>query len=175
MKTFTLADFLFFFDKNLIQINPRFHKKCKTGAYRLGNFSDNLPPAFHSKLLGGLTRFREKGLVCGNFRRAYARGAWVSAKPWHFRRCRTAENARVKPRPKVAEFPSLNSVASPAFEPSFTIGNALRKAPAIFRASNPKNRAFLKNCVSQKRGQIFRHRVGKFAWVSLLLFPRNTL
>ena len=175
MKTFTLADFLFFFDKNLIQINPRFHKKCKTGAYRLGNFSDNLPPAFHSKLLGGLTRFREKGLVCGNFRRAYARGAWVSAKPWHFRRHRTAENARVKPRPKVAEFPSLNSVASPAFEPSFTIGNALRKAPAIFRASNPKNRAFLKNCVSQKRGQIFRHRVGKFAWVSLLLFPWNAL
>ena len=175
MKTFTLADFLFFFDKNLIQINPRFHKKCKTGAYRLGNFSDNLPPAFHSKLLGGLTRFREKGLVCGNFRRAYARGAWVSAKPWHFRRCRTAENARVKPRPKVEELAGVFCVASPAFELSFTIGSALRKARAIFRASNPKNRAFLKNCVSQKRGQIFRHRVGKFAWVSLLLFPLHSL
>ena len=30
-------------------------------------------------------------------------------------------------------------MASPATEPSFTVGNALRKALAIFRASNPKN------------------------------------
>ena len=99
----------------------------------------------------------------------------VSAKPWRFRRHRTAEIARVKPRPKPEKNSGVTSAASPAFEPSFTIGNALRKARAIFRASNPKNRAFLKNYVFQKRGQIFRHRVGKFAWVSLLLLPLHSL
>ena len=133
-----MADFLFFFDKKPIQINPRFHKKCKTGAYRLGNFSDNLPPAFPSNLLGGLTRFREKGLVCGNFRRAYARGAWVSAKPWHFRRHRTAENARVKPRTKVDKIDRLISVASPAPEPTFTVWTNLVEGAGDFSGIEPE-------------------------------------
>ena len=145
MKTFTLADFLFFFDKNLIQINPRFHKKCKTGAYRLGNFSDNLPPAFPSNLLGGLTRFREKGLVCGNFRRAYARGTWVSAKPWHFRRHRTAENARVKPRPKVEELAGVFCVTAHAVCAEFYCWNCFAEGAGDFSGIEPeKSRVFEK-------------------------------
>ena len=70
-------------------------------------------------------------------RAGFANRAGVSAKPLHFRRRRTAENARVQSRPKIEELAGLFSVTAPALEP------ALRKAPAIFRASNPKNRAFL--------------------------------
>ena len=98
MKTFTLAEFLRFFNKNFIQNNPEFHIICKFSVFWFGDFADKKIQTFSGETLGWLV-FRERGLICGDFRRDFARRTGVSAKPWHFRRHRTAENARVKPRP----------------------------------------------------------------------------
>ena len=79
----------------------------------------------------------ERELLCRELRFRSVNRTRVSAKPGHFRRHRTAENARVKPR---TLFTGMCG-ASHAFEPAFTSGLALRvtRSRAISAASNRRN------------------------------------
>ena len=69
----------------------------------------------------------------------------VSAKPWHFRRRRAAENARVQSRPKIEELAGVFCVTAHAVCAEFYCWNCFAEGAGDFSGIEPeKSRVFVK-------------------------------
>ncbi|MCI7759433.1 MAG: hypothetical protein MSH49_05355, partial [[Eubacterium] saphenum] len=79
-------------------------------------------------------------------RAGFANRAGVSAKPLHFRRRRTAENARVQSRPKIEELAGLFSVTAHAVCAEFYCWNCFAEGAGDFSGIESENLLGLASC-----------------------------
>ncbi len=114
----------FSFSRGLLSITTHFLR-----------ISGNLSAFANSSHFEGIFGFSRTVQALRKPRLYFANRRGASAKPGHFRRHRTGENARAKPRSELDIITGLGAWLRPLVKIS------LREVRAIFRASNPKNRA----------------------------------